>query len=92
MMEYMALGKPIVAFDLPEHRFTAQAAALYACPNDELDFAEKLAQLMDDPELCQQMGQIGRERVERELAWPHQAMNLLKVYEKVLGHIPGQPA
>jgi glycosyltransferase involved in cell wall biosynthesis len=85
MMEYMALGKPIVAFDLPEHRFTAQKAALYARPNDELDFARRLAQLMDDPKQRQQMGQAGRERVERELAWSHQAPCLLEVYEKVLG-------
>jgi glycosyltransferase involved in cell wall biosynthesis len=74
-----------VAFDLAEHRFTAQKAALYARPNDELDFARRLAQLMDDPKQRQQMGQAGRERVERELAWSHQAPCLLEVYEKVLG-------
>ena len=56
MMEYMALGKPIVAFDLPEHRFSAQQAALYVRPNDELEFARALAELMDDPERRQAMG------------------------------------
>ena len=50
MMEYMALGKPIVAFDLPEHRFSAQEAAVYARPNDELDFARQIAALMDAPQ------------------------------------------
>lgn len=51
MMEYMALAEPIVAFDLPEHRVTAQDAALHAQPNDDLDFAMKIGLLMDDPEL-----------------------------------------
>lgn len=83
MTEYMALGKPIVAFDLPEHRFTAQAAARYAQPNDELDFARQVASLMDDPERCQKMGQIGRQRIETELAWMYQEKQLLKAYESL---------
>ena len=57
MMEYMTLGKPTVAFDLPEHRITAGGAALYARPNDELDFARQLAVLMDNPEQRQKMGE-----------------------------------
>jgi glycosyltransferase involved in cell wall biosynthesis len=83
MMEYMALGKPIVAFDLPEHRVTAQAAALYARPNDERDFAQLIITLMDDPVRRIKMGQIGRERVKRELAWPYQAKHLLDAYESI---------
>ena len=80
MMEYMALAKPIVAFDLPEHRATAQEAAAYARPNDELDFARQIAALMDDPRRRRRMGAFGRQRVENELAWPHQAPHLLAVY------------
>lgn len=81
--EYMAMGKPVVAFDLPEHRVTAGAAALYAQPNDELDFAQKLARLMDEPEERRRMGQLGRSRVETELAWAYQAQHLLAVYESL---------
>ncbi|NIR25620.1 MAG: glycosyltransferase family 4 protein [Gammaproteobacteria bacterium] len=81
MMEYMALGKPVVAFDLPEHRFTAQDAALYARPNDEFNFARQITRLMDNPGQRQKMGQIGRERIETELAWIHQEQHLLKAYE-----------
>ena len=87
MMEYMALAKPIVAFDLTEHRVTAQDAALYASPNDELDFARQITRLMDDSELRHKMGQLGRERVESKLAWPFQEENLLAAYEK-LGAFP----
>jgi len=80
MMEYMALGKPIVAFDLPEHRVTTQDAAVYARPNDELDFARQVAALMDDPQRRQKMGHIGRERIETELAWSYQEQHLLEAY------------
>jgi glycosyltransferase involved in cell wall biosynthesis len=78
--EYMALGKPVVAFDLPEHRVTAQTAAVYVTPNDELELARQLALLMDDPARRQAMGQQGREQVLIRLAWPHQLKHLLTAY------------
>jgi glycosyltransferase involved in cell wall biosynthesis len=83
MTEYMALSKPIVAFDLPEHRVTAQGAAVYASNNDEMEFARLLTQLMDDPIRRHQMGTLGRERVEKTLAWQHQAAHLLAAYEMI---------
>lgn len=81
MTEYMAFEKPIVAFDLPEHRVTAKDAAIYAMPNVELDFAKKIALLMDDADLRTTMGRIGRQRIETELAWSHQKQSLLDAYE-----------
>jgi glycosyltransferase involved in cell wall biosynthesis len=83
VMEYMALEKPIVAFDLPEHRNTAQDAAVYARPNDEFDFAKQIALLMDDQGRRKKMGQKGRERVEKEVAWQVQEKALLEVYESM---------
>jgi glycosyltransferase involved in cell wall biosynthesis len=89
IMEYMALSKPIVAFDLPEHRFTARDAACYVQPNDERAFAWALAQLMDDRERRETMGAFGRRRVESALAWPHSVTSLLRVYT---GLLPDQRA
>ena len=91
IMEYMALGKPIVAFDLPEHRFSAQTAALYARPNDELEFARGLAQLMDDPARREAMGASGRRRVENELAWPYSVPHLLNAYRRLWSEPATQP-
>ena len=83
MMNYMAMSKPIVAFDLPEHRVTAREAALYARPNDELDFARQIVTLIEDPDLRKQMGDAGRLRIETELAWPFQAGHLVEMYENL---------
>jgi glycosyltransferase involved in cell wall biosynthesis len=83
IMEYMAYGKPIVSFDLKETRYSAQAAALYVEPNDELAFAQATAKLMDDPKLRQRMGAYGRERVERELQWSVVGRNLTNAYESL---------
>lgn len=85
VMEYMTLGKPTVAFDLPEHRRTAGEAAVYVTPNDEPAFARALAALMDDPVRRQEMGRVGRHRVETVLAWPHSAHHLLESYRRLTG-------
>jgi glycosyltransferase involved in cell wall biosynthesis len=81
IMEYMALGKPIVQFDLAEGRFSAQKASLYARPNDAIDLGDKIVELLDDPERRLAMGSFGRARVERELAWPYEAPKLLAAYD-----------
>lgn len=83
IMEYMALGKPIVQFDLTEGRFSAQEASLYARKNDPIDMAEKIVSLLDDPVRREQMGRFGRERVVNELEWKYEAPKLLKAYDKL---------
>lgn len=81
IMEYMALGKPIVQFDLTEGRYSAQEASLYAAHNDTVDFAEKVLALIDDPAERERMGAFGRSRVEQELSWEHEAPRLLAAYD-----------
>ena len=84
VMEYMAYGKPIVAFDLKETRFSAGDAAIYVRPNEEAEFAKTIAQLMGQPELRKKMGAFGRGRVEDELQWNKVGRNLLTAYETLL--------
>jgi glycosyltransferase involved in cell wall biosynthesis len=85
IMEYMALGKPIVQFDLTEGRFSAREASLYANRNDPLDLAAKIAQLCDDPAARARMGEYGRARVAKELNWDHEVPKLLAAYRAALG-------
>jgi len=83
-MEYMVFGLPVVAFDLRETRVSAADAAVYVEPNDEQQYAEAIVALLDDEPRRALMGKLGRERVERELAWDHQQSAYLGVYERVL--------
>ncbi|MCD8007040.1 MAG: glycosyltransferase family 4 protein [Oscillospiraceae bacterium] len=82
ILEYMALGKPIVQFDLTEGRYSAQEASLYAKNNDAEDMAKKIIELLNDPEKCKRMGEYGRNRVVNELSWEHTSKALLEGYEK----------
>lgn len=84
VMEYMAYAKPIVTFDLKETRFSARDAAIYVTPNNETQFAEAIARLMDRPELQKKMGAYGRRRVEDELQWSRVGKNLLTAYDALL--------
>jgi len=84
IMEYMAMGKPIVSFDLREARVSAGDAALYATPNDEAEFGALVARLLDDPEARERMGEIGRTRVEGPLSWKHSAEALLDAYRAAI--------
>ncbi len=83
IMEYMALGKPIVQFDLVEGRVSAQDASLYANKNDPVDMAFKIMQLLDDSELRRRMGEFGRNRVKNELEWQYEAPKLLAAYDAI---------
>jgi len=83
IMEYMALGKPIVQFDLTEGRYSAGEASVYARPNDAADMADRILELLDDPARCRQMGEFGRRRVETELAWPYEEPKLLAAYDRL---------
>ena len=80
----MALCKPIVSFDLNEARFSAMDSAIYARPNDVLDFAQKVVLLMDHPEDRQKMGSFGLQRVASELAWEFSIPELLQAYSKLM--------
>jgi len=85
VMEYMALGKPLVQFDLTEGRVSAGEASWYARPNDVADLAQKLVSLLGDENARVHMGAVGRERIEHVLSWQHEAPRLLAAYEHLNG-------
>jgi len=80
-LEYMAIGKPIVAYDLKETKISAGDAALYASSNDEKDFAHKILLLMDSPSLRKKLGKIGKRRIFNSLSWEHSKKNLYEAYK-----------
>ena len=83
IMEYMALGKPIVQFDSREGRFSAGDASLYSDNHDLVkDFAAKILWLIENPEARKAMGELGRKRIQQDLAWEHSVHHLLAAYER----------
>jgi len=83
ILEYMALGKPIVQFELREGRRSAADASLYATPNHEIEFADKILELLSSPERRVEMGSEGQRRMKDLLEWKHQAPKLLEAYAAI---------
>jgi len=84
IMEYMALKKPIVQFDLKEGRFSAQDASLYALNGDTTDFAEKILKLINNPDQRKLMSEFGYNRVINELSWDYESVKLIRLYDRIL--------
>ena len=82
ILEYMALGKPIVAFDLRETRYSAGEGALYAVPNEVPDLAGKINCLLNDPAQRAAMGAYNRARFQNGMAWDYSQVRLLEAYER----------
>jgi glycosyltransferase involved in cell wall biosynthesis len=90
--EYMALGRAVASYALPESRVSAGDSALYAAPGDPDSLGRCVAELLDDPERREQMGALARERVETELSWQHSEGALLAAYARVLSRPAPSPA
>jgi glycosyltransferase involved in cell wall biosynthesis len=84
IMEYMALGKAIVSFDLKEARYSAGESALYVENNSAEAFADGILTLLKDPDRCLQMGTKGKDRVAKLLSWQNQVEQLRAAYDKII--------
>ena len=84
IMEYMALRKSIVQYDLKEGRASALEASLYAKNDDTLDFAEKIMFLLDNEEESRRMADFGYDRVINKLSWDYEQVRLIDFYREVL--------
>jgi glycosyltransferase involved in cell wall biosynthesis len=85
LMEFMAMGKPSVSFELKEARFSAQDAAVYVPNNDWRGFGEAVVALLDDPERAARMGAAGLHRIRTEISWAHSEAQLRAAYARALG-------
>jgi glycosyltransferase involved in cell wall biosynthesis len=84
VVEYMAMGRPIVSFDLVEARVSADEAAVYVPANDELEFARAIDELLRDPVRRRMMGEIGRARVKDRLSWDCSRRELVRFYQEFM--------
>jgi glycosyltransferase involved in cell wall biosynthesis len=71
LIEYMALGKAVVANDHPEQADVLRASgAGIVCAWDEQEFAAAIVELLMDAERCERMGAAGRRYVsEHRTHW-----------------------
>jgi glycosyltransferase involved in cell wall biosynthesis len=84
VLNYMAMGLPVVAFDIPVMREYLGDLGVYAPLGDAQVFANQIEALLDDPAHARRIGGALRERVRRLYSWECAGRELEHIYESVL--------
>lgn len=85
LVEYMALGRPVVCNDHPEQSEIIQASGAGLCVGwGASEFAAAMAWMLEHPEEAEAMGAKGPSWVAENRAYPHIANRVRAVYENVL--------
>jgi glycosyltransferase involved in cell wall biosynthesis len=84
IIEYMAFGRPVVAFDLLEHRRSALDSAIYVPNNDIVKFSEAIRQLLEDEHRRLAMAAFAKARFRDALAWEFSEQKLIALYDALL--------
>jgi glycosyltransferase involved in cell wall biosynthesis len=71
LVEYMAMGRPVVANDQPEQRrIIEESGGGYCVAYEEGPFAAAIVRLLSDPQAATRMGESGRRYVLEHRAYP----------------------
>ncbi|MFK7800439.1 MAG: glycosyltransferase family 4 protein [Anaerolineae bacterium] len=84
MLNYMALGLPIVAFDTPVHREYLGEHGSWVEPHDVDGMVQVLSELSHSPEKRKMQGDLLRTRVTNIFTWPAAAKKVQTVYNQLL--------
>jgi glycosyltransferase involved in cell wall biosynthesis len=82
---YMAMGLPVVAFDIPVMREYLGDLGVYAPLGDAVAFADRIEMLLRDPVRARAIGQALRGRSEECYSWEHAGREIERIYDQVVG-------
>jgi glycosyltransferase involved in cell wall biosynthesis len=85
VLEYMAMGCAIVQFPLLEMQRVAADTTVYARNADSADLAQKIGELLDDPERRRRLGEAARARMLQGQMWDAQIPVALAAVEAAVG-------
>lgn len=83
VFDYVAAGKPLVLADLPGLREVWEGAALFYQPSDPEDLAQRVTQVLEMPELAQQL-RSRASRILESCRWELSRAALVSMYQELL--------
>jgi glycosyltransferase involved in cell wall biosynthesis len=83
VMEYMAAGIPMVAFDLTETRVSTDSCAVLVQPGNVKSFAHAINRLLEQERLRRELGEASQKRVFEQLTWESAETNLVAAYRSL---------
>ncbi len=84
VLNYMAMGLPVVAFDIPVMHEYLGDLGVFAPLGDAAAFAREIEMLLDDPARARSIGLALRERAQKFFAWERAGHEIERVYESVV--------
>ncbi|MBI5302438.1 MAG: glycosyltransferase family 4 protein [Chloroflexi bacterium] len=89
VLNYMAMGLPVVAFDIPVMREYLGDLGVYAPLGDATAFANQIQALLDDPPRARDLGCALRARVIEKFSWERAGKEIEKVYDALTASARG---
>lgn len=83
VIEYMAMGRPVVAFDLRETRELIGEAGVVAAGGNALALADALEEVLDDHGRRAVMAAAAERIFNERLGWERSEPSLLRVYDRI---------
>jgi len=83
LLNYMAMGLPIVSFDVPVSREYLDGLGMYARSGDASSLADALEEALADTERSQALGRQLRQRVIERYSWAAASQGIMDTYERV---------
>lgn len=86
ILEYMGAGRPVVATDVGGAResIIEGETGFLVQPGDHQKMASRIIELLHNPERARQMGQLGREVVEKKFSCDSQLDSVERLYGRLL--------
>ncbi len=84
VLNYMAMGLPVVAFDIAVMREYLGDLGVYAPLGDAGALADQLAALLDDPDRARSLGRALRERARSRFSWERAGREIETVYKSLI--------
>jgi glycosyltransferase involved in cell wall biosynthesis len=83
LANYMSMGLPTVAFDVPVSHEYLHDSGIYARPGDATSLAESLEKVLADPELARELGRNLRRRAVEQYSWTTAGARIMDVYDRI---------
>ncbi|MDX1414367.1 MAG: glycosyltransferase family 4 protein [Candidatus Promineifilaceae bacterium] len=83
LLNYMALGQPVVAFDTPVHREYLGELGLYVPPGNAVELSNMIRLLVRDQPRRKMIGKQLRERVVEQYSWQRAGAAIDRVYQQL---------
>ena len=83
VLNYMAMGQAVVAYESAVHREFLGEAGLYAPHGEQEAFARRIAHLLENPDEARKRGEALRERALSTFSWQKSAEKIESLYQKL---------